>query len=313
MEVIKDIPYRAGGRRAHTLDIYVPLGPRFRGRVALYVHGGGFGILSKESHWFLALMLAARGTLVFTINYRLAPKDPYPAAVEDVCDAYRWVVENAHQWGGDPEQMILAGDSAGANLITALTLATCYRRDETWARRVWQTGISPVAVLPTSGIFQVSDCARFGRRRKMAPFVGRILEGVERTYLTGVDRNGPHALDFADPLCVFERGDKLDRPLPPFFIAVGTRDPLLDDSRRLATALSNLGGVCEVHYAPRQIHVFHAALWRPAARKYWRAAFGFVDGFLDDAVAASKRGTAAPSSATASRKSAHHPTQGDIK
>ena len=69
----------------------------------------------------------------------------------------------------------------------------------------------------------------------------------------------------------------LDRPLPPFFAPVGTRDPLLDDTRRLEKALGALDVPCEARYYPGGIHAFHAMVWDPAARRCWRDALAFLD------------------------------------
>ena len=278
VEVIRDVPYLGTGRRAHLLDVCRPRdASAARPAPALiYVHGGGFGILTKDSHWFLAMIFARRGYTVFNISYRLAPAEPYPAAVEDACAAYAWVVEHARAYGGDPGRLVLAGESAGGNLVAALALAACYRRDEPHARQVWDTGVVPRAVVPTSAIFQVSDCERFARRRKLWRPVSWILEGVGRGYLHAVAGAAGPVLDLADPVCALERGIAPDRPLPPFFVAVGTKDPLLDDTRRFAAALARLGARCEARYYPGEIHVFHAALWRRHARAYWREAFDFL-------------------------------------
>ncbi len=279
VEVTRDLPYVRSPRRAHLLDVYRPRHRPGLLPVVLYVHGGGFGILSKDSHWFLAMIFARRGYVVFNISYRLAPAEPFPAAVEDACAAYDWVVRNARHWGGDPTRIVLAGDSAGGNLITALALAACYRRDEPYARTVWNTGIVPRAVVPTSAIFQVSDCARFARRRPMPRFVSWILVGVERAYLR---RMHGAALDLADPVCALERGIVPDRPLPAFFVAVGTKDPLLDDTRRFEAAVRRLGARCEARYYEGAIHVFHAAIWSRTARAYWRELFRFLKGVVAD-------------------------------
>lgn len=274
VEVIRDLPYRGTGRRAHLLDVYRPSDRASRHSPALiYIHGGAFGILTKDSHWMMALMFARRGYTVFNISYRLAPADPFPCALEDACAAYEWVVRNAPSYGGDPQRLVLAGDSAGANLAAALAVVACYRRDEPHARMVWNTSVVPRAVLPASAIFQVTDTARFRRRRRQAPGVSWFLENVERNYLRGTDA-AMHEL--ADPVCILERGAPPDRPLPPFFAAVGTRDPLLDDTRRLESALRRLGVRCDARYYPGEIHVFHAAVWRPHARAYWREAFRFL-------------------------------------
>ena len=76
-----------------------------------------------------------------------------------------------------------AGESAGANLVTALTVACTYERPEPYARAVYERGVVPKAVLPACGILQVSDHERFGRKKKLNGFIaGRIAE-VARGYL----------------------------------------------------------------------------------------------------------------------------------
>ena len=109
-----------------------------------YVHGGAFHLLSKDTHWLMGLVFARFGYLVVNISYRLAPKHPYPAAIEDTCDAYRWLAQRVAALGGDPDRVVVAGESAGGNLITALTIAACQRRTEPWARAVFDTETSSI-------------------------------------------------------------------------------------------------------------------------------------------------------------------------
>src|SRR5690606_38779221 len=118
VEVIRNVRYGGSDIDAHLLDVYRPRRVDGPLPVVLYVHGGGFRILSKDTHWLMGLAFARRGYLVFNINYRLAPDHPYPAAVEDCAEAYAWLQSNAHEWGGDPSQLVLAGESAGGNLVT---------------------------------------------------------------------------------------------------------------------------------------------------------------------------------------------------
>jgi acetyl esterase len=74
-----------------------------------------------------------------------------------------------------------------------------------------------------------------------------------------------------------ENGPKLARPLPPFFIPCGTKDPILDDSRRLARALGALGVRNELVVYPGEPHAFHAFVWRKNAKDHWRDTFRFLD------------------------------------
>ena len=278
VEVLRDIPYRREGGQEHKLDIYRPSDRTGPLPVVLYVHGGGFRILSKDTHWVMALAFARRGYLVFTIDYRLAPQNPYPAAPEDAAAALAWTAENAERYGGDPGRIFLAGESAGANLITSLTIATSYERPEPWARALFDHGVRPRAVVPACGMLQVSDPARFLRRKStLGTFVNDRIAEVSSAYLDGAIRTSPGALELADPLVVLERGLAPDRPLPPFFIPVGTKDPVLDDSRRLKSALDRLGTPSEIRFYEGEVHAFHAFVWRKNAQQCWKDTFTFLD------------------------------------
>lgn len=281
VEVEQNIAYLPGSAHPdHRLDVYRPTGAHAAGSlpIVLYIHGGGFRILSKDTHWAMALAFARRGYLVFNVGYRLAPAHRFPAAIEDVAAAFRWVVQNAEAKGGDLSRLVIAGESAGANLATSLTLATVYDRPEPFARAVFESGVTPIASLPACGIFQVSDVARFARRKSRFPrYLSDQLEGVERAYLGREVASYGTSIDFADVVSWLERGEQPDRPLPPFFLPVGTKDPLLDDTRRLATALRALGGTAEDRYYPGEVHAFHAFPFLPNARRCWQHKFAFLD------------------------------------
>ncbi len=287
VEVLRDIPYTTSDRVEHRLDVYRPLkttGPR---PAVLYIHGGGFRILSKDTHWIMGLAFARRGFVVFNINYRLAPQHPYPAALEDACAAYAWVVENGARYGADLSRLVVAGESAGANLAASVTVATAYRRPETFARAVFDTDVRPIAALPACGMLQVSDPQRFNRRRKLPTYIQDRLDEVSHAYLGGARADTAGGLDLADPLVLLERGVAPDRPLAPFFAAVGTRDPLLDDTRRLKAALDQLGVRCEVRFYAGEVHAFHALVFRANAVRCWRDTFTFVEDCLAPAAVAS--------------------------
>ena len=282
IEVIRDLPYREGGAVEHLLDVWRPTQVATPTPIVFYVHGGGFRFLSKDTHWIMALSFARAGYLVFNVSYRLAPKHPFPAAVQDIADAWQWALKHAAEYGGDLSRVVVAGESAGANLAMGLTLSTCYRRSEPHARAVFDAGVVPRACLPMCGMLQVSDPARFARRRKLPRFIADRIDEVAEAYLFGHDHATQEELELADPLRVIERGDAPDRKLPPFFAAVGTADPVLDDTRRLEAALQKAGVPNEVRYYPREPHAFHAIVFRKPARECWRATFGFLDRVLSD-------------------------------
>jgi acetyl esterase len=282
IDVVRDVAYVDDGVPEHRLDVYRPRGIDGPMPVVLYVHGGAFRILSKDTHWIMGLAFARRGFLVLNISYRLAPKHPFPAAIEDACAAYEFAVREAVRWGGDPTTLVLAGESAGANLVSSLAIAATYERPEPFARAVFDTGVVPRAVLPACGILQVTDPLRFREMYsgKLSPFLlDRIIESSD-AYLPALD-DADGALDLANPLLVFERGDRPVRTVPPFFAICGTADPLLDDTRRLAAAMGRMGCRCEARYYERELHAFHAFVVRRAARRAWRDTFTFLEATLD--------------------------------
>jgi acetyl esterase len=275
VRVERDVPYRPTGRVEHTLDVYRPTkestGPS---PCVLYVHGGGFRVLSKDSHWLFGLAYARRGFVVASVNYRLAPSHPFPAAIEDVSAAWQWLVANAARLEIDPARIVVAGESAGANLAMSLTLATTMRRSESFARDAFDTGVVPRAVVAACGLFDVSRPERFASSHV---FFRDRIEEVTDAYLGG--QHLPEALlDFADPVRPLERGDVPARPLPPVFLPCGTWDVLIDDSRRLHRALVAAGSTRSRFEAyARGPHAFHAFVFTPAARACWRDTFAFLD------------------------------------
>ncbi len=281
VEVETNVRYRPGTGPDHVLDIYRPIGRPGPLPVVFYVHGGAFQILSKDTHWMMGLAFARHGYLVVNISYRLAPAHRFPAAIDDTCVAWLWLLRELDRLGGDRNRIVVAGESAGGNLITALTLATVQRRAEPYAQAVFDAGVVPRAALPFCAVLEVSRPERFARRRPVPPWVDAVLRGLESSYLGDAP---PADRDLADPLVAIERaaaiagdGPAFDRPLPPFFAPVGTADVLLDDTRRLEKALTRLGVPCEARYYPDEIHAFHALVWRPQARVCWRDALAFLD------------------------------------
>lgn len=279
VRVIRDVAYLDDAREEHRLDVYLPRHRQGLLPVVLYIHGGAFHYLSKDTHWLMGLLFAARGHVVFNINYRLAPGNRFPAALEDVSRAAVWVKQNAMRYGGDPDRIAVAGESAGANLATALTVAACYPREEAFARELHEVNFVPRVCLPACGVLQVSDMARLWERRDLPPWVRAQLEEIESGYLP------KHALsaserELCDPLLFLERGLAPRDPLPAFFTFVGTRDPLLTDTTRLADALRALQVPVESRVYRREVHAFHALWHRPAARDAWAGQIAYLRRYL---------------------------------
>lgn len=280
VERVRNIRYHGSSDPAHLLDVYLPP-RRFRDEprpVCVYYHGGGFRILSKDTHWLMGLVFARAGYVVFNIDYRKKPHR-YPAAHEDAFRAYQWAIEHAGAFGGDPDRIFVAGESAGANLAASVVVATCWRRPEPWAAPLFDAPV-PLAAVPFCGMLQVSDPLRFSRRRRLPIWLRDRVEEVAESYLGTI---GPQGCghDLADPVVFYERGIPPQRPLPPFFLSVGTKDPVLDDTRRLDIALQRLRADVDARYYPGEVHAFQAFLWRQNARTCWTDTFSFLDRVLE--------------------------------
>lgn len=275
-ELIKDVAY--GPDAIHRLDVYRPKGVSGPLPTLFYVHGGGFRILSKESHWMFGYGFAAMGFAVFSINYRLAPKHPFPAAVEDSALALSWLAANAGTYGADLQRLVYGGESAGGNLVSALTLAGCWQLDDPLARRVWDLGLKPKAVLPACGLLQVSAGERYLENESLPQWIRRRIKVVCEGYLPqGAQGQGAQAL--ADPLVFLEEAQGPERPLPAIFAVCGDTDPIRDDSDRLARALKRFDQPDAVRFYPGG-HAFHAFFWRQAAQRSWEDTQTFLEAHL---------------------------------
>lgn len=279
VECLQDVSYGGQAQPWQRLDVYRPRGASARDRLPalLYVHGGGFRVLSKESHWMMALPFARRGFVVFNIDYRLAPSHPYPAALRDVAQAYFWLSAQAGRFGADPDRVLLAGESAGGNLISALTLMCCHPWPEDWAREVFGWERVPRAVLAACPMMQVSDPERRPGHERISPFVRSRLRLIAESYLGRAWPLSGRSMPLANPIFPLEEGLEPARPLPPFFVSCGERDPIVEDSRRLERALRRSGSPHEAYYYPGEGHAFHALWWREEAQRCWRDMLAFAE------------------------------------
>jgi acetyl esterase/lipase len=188
-------------------------------RVVVYLHGGAYTRGSVRSHRSLCGRLSLGGaTRVLSVDYRLAPEHPYPAAVDDAVTAYRWALEQ----GYDPERIAIAGDSAGGGLAAALLLALRAGADPLPAGAVL---LSPWIDLTLSG-------ASMDERAGADPICSRSSLAPSAAWYAGEE-------DLACPLVSPLFGDLAG--LPPLLILVGTAEVLLDDSLRLAAAADAAG------------------------------------------------------------------------
>lgn len=214
--------------------------------VVLYLHGGGYVMGSVATHRGLTSALSrATGGRVLSLDYRLGPEHPHPAAVHDATSAYRFLLA----LGIAPSSIAIAGDSAGGGLTVATLIAL---RDAGVALPAAAVCISPWVDLTQSGATMQTKAAE-------DPMVTReALQLMANAYLAGGD---PRAAT-ASPLFADLRG------LPPLLIQVGTAETLLDDARRLAERAKSAGVDVVLEEWDEMIHVWHAfAAMLPEGRR----------------------------------------------
>jgi acetyl esterase/lipase len=122
VSVARDIVYREVGGVRLRVDIYRPKHVRSPHPSVLYIHGGGWVSGTRRQSRFMMYELAAAGSVVFAVSYRLAPRFPLPAAIEDVKAAVAWVREHATRYGADPDHIVVMGGSAGGHLASMVAL-----------------------------------------------------------------------------------------------------------------------------------------------------------------------------------------------
>ncbi len=200
--------------------------------VVVYLHGGGWVLGTVDNYDPLCSALAAQiGALVVSVEYRLAPEHPAPAAVHDCLDVVRALPGLLPDWGGNPRRMAVAGDSAGGNLAAVLTQQL---RD---ARRAGDERVPPLRAQVLLYPSVDSTCLS---RSKIEFAGGPILTRRDTdAYFAHYLGSGEGALSPLDPLISPALGDLRD--LPAALIQTAGLDPLRDEGAAYAVALRAAG------------------------------------------------------------------------
>ena len=203
-----------------------------RSGVVLYLHGGGYTCGSLEyAKGFAATLASQCGVRVFCAAYRLAPENPYPAAVDDALEAYRYLLKKGYA----PRQILLCGESAGGGLIYALCLRL---RQEGMTLPCGLIGISPWVDLTGSGQSYETN------RDNDPSLTQELLEFYAKCYTA----------DPTDPLCSPLFGDLAG--FPPSLLFAGGDEILLDDARALQKKLVSCGCKSTLRVAPERWHAY---------------------------------------------------------
>lgn len=225
--------------------------PRAHARLPMvvYLHGGGWTFGSVDTHDRLMRLLAlAADVAVVGVDYRLAPEQPFPAPLKDCLAVLRWARAHADDLALDGERLLVAGDSAGANLALASLLAV---RD---AGEPMPLGAALFYGCYSSRLNSASH-ARFGDGSYRLS--GAEMAWFWRHYLGAT----PAGTALAEPLHAELSG------LPPLYLMLAVIDPLADDTRELSRSLAAAGVPHELREYPGVVHGFLQMTARSAAAR----------------------------------------------
>ena len=189
--------------------------------ILLWFHGGGFvlGDLAQSDSDCRSLATRARAVVV-SLDYRLAPEHPFPAAPEDCFAALRWIAANANDIGGDASRIAVGGDSAGGNLAAVTALLT---RDRKGPALRFQLLVYPV-----------TDLTRFDRPSTLENATGYFLTRATMMWFAShyTPRPEQAANPYASPVLATDL-----RGLPPALVITAEHDPLRDEGEAYAARL----------------------------------------------------------------------------
>lgn len=230
----------------------------YTGRVVLQLHGGGYIGPIKNIYRRFAVRYSRRsmGGDVLSVDYRVAPEHPFPAALEDAVTAYRWLLDEKNY---RPEQIVVAGDSAGGGLALALCL---YLRDHGMPMPGGIIAMSPWGDLTCSGESYVSNY-------ELDPLYGNSKDNIlyDSAYIGDADPMNPYISPVFGEFSGF----------PPVLLQVGDMEVLLSDTLRIAEKLKAAGVKHRLSVYEGMFHVFQMALdIIPESRESWEETEQFM-------------------------------------
>ncbi|QZA08777.1 alpha/beta hydrolase [Mycolicibacter heraklionensis] len=209
-------------------------------RVVLYMHGGAFLTCGANTHGRLVTKLSKYAdSPVLVVEYRMIPKYSIADAIDDCYDGYRWL----RRQGYEPDQIVLAGDSAGGYLSLAL------------AERLLEEGEDPAAIVAMSPLLEIAKEAKKAHPNihAGAEFPPKAFDAFVELIEAAAQRDRTHGSEVLEPLQHVKPG------LPRTLIHVSGSEVLLHDARLGAKVLAAAGVPVELRVWPGQIHVFQIA------------------------------------------------------
>jgi len=209
-----------------------------------FIHGGAFMYGDLDVYDMLMKKLAREtGCIIVSVEYRLAPENPFPAGLNDCYAAFQWVAEHAAEFGGNPKNISIMGDSAGGNLAAGTVLMSREHKGPRAARQI--------LIYPSTSFLDTIYPSReyfSGRHGEAYLLSEELMLEVKESYLRpGEDVTNP----YISPICA-----ELSSELPPALIITSQCDPLRDEGLQYAQKLRNAGVNVQYHMYDGMIHGF---------------------------------------------------------
>ncbi|QTB91963.1 alpha/beta hydrolase [Bifidobacterium saguini] len=235
IESIKDLPYLEDGLSDHLLDIYRPEDAAEDEPLPVFIdfHGGGLYYGTKENNLCRDMILAGKGFVVVNANYRLVPQVSFFDQISDALAVMAWVKEHVAEYQGNPDQVFVTGDSAGATLaMYALAVNNSKVVRQRWFMQ--PSGLSVRGFVATSGMFRLE---------------GGVYEPLI-SYYTAAYFTKPSEI-----IAIAPYKNDLDRlivdgNLPPTYLITSDEDVLADNSLELARIMVHRNRDCELRMWP---------------------------------------------------------------
>lgn len=278
VEWISDLRYKESGHARHILDIYRHKERPSRCPVLVQIHGGAWVVGSKEHQGLpLIFRMASQGWVCVSLNYRLCPAATFPDPIEDIHHALTWVREHIDMYGGDPDTIVLTGNSAGGHLASLCALQLTKDPAEAQATPTPNAPKSPsetetkeqappgdkapidasawrrafAGCLPIYGVYDFTPSGRMMKHFVSRNFVERAL--MKRTYASA-----PEAFREVSPLY------NVHKDAPPFFSLHGDLDALAshEDAQHFYKTLTETSqaptGLATIPQAQHAFEVFQS-------------------------------------------------------
>ena len=246
-----NISYGVHGK-LNLLDIYHKKDVTDCQQTIISIHGGGWVYGSKDVYQFYCMDLAQRGFTVVNFSYRLAPENPYPAALEDINDVFNWVADHAKEYKIDLNNLFVVGDSAGAQFASQyIAMLTNYEFQKFYDFKVPSDKIKIKASALNCGVYDFKK------------YVETSEDSLILAYLGKDAKSKVQALDTMK---------YITKDFPPAYVMTAYNDFLKDHAKPMYDELVKLGVPCEYKiYGDKDeetiAHVFHLNIRIPEAKQ----------------------------------------------